>query len=284
MDLKLRLQRMLQIVEESERVGALSDIERDILLAELREAYAELKFGQTENGKLKTENEADEKPAAVELPIAPSVTSTPIEEEVEEDFAKMAAITPTETSYLKTSALGIFKSRIPWLLILMISATFSSTILNFFEANLAAVFVLFVPMLMDTGGNSGSQASVTLIRGISLGEVEFRDVLRVLWKEIRVGMLCGLALGAVTFGKVLLVDRLIMSNPEVTVGIAAIVALTLALTILIAKIVGSMLPMLAAKIGFDPAVMASPFITTIVDALSLIVYYFIASSMLTGIL
>ena len=207
-----------------------------------------------------------------------------IEEEVEEDFAKMAAITPTETSYLKTSALGIFKSRIPWLLILMISATFSSTILNFFEANLAAVFVLFVPMLMDTGGNSGSQASVTLIRGISLGEVEFRDVLRVLWKEIRVGLLCGLALGAVTFGKVLLVDRLIMGNPSVTVGIAVIVALTLALTILIAKIVGSMLPLLAAKIGFDPAVMASPFITTIVDALSLIVYYFIASSMLAGIL
>ncbi len=207
-----------------------------------------------------------------------------IEEEVEEDFAKMAAITPTETSYLKTSALGIFKSRIPWLLILMISATFSSTILNFFEANLAAVFVLFVPMLMDTGGNSGSQASVTLIRGISLGEVEFRDVLRVLWKEIRVGLLCGLALGAVTFGKVLLIDRLIMGNPSVTVGIAVIVAITLALTILIAKIVGSMLPLLAAKIGFDPAVMASPFITTIVDALSLIVYYFIASSVLAGIL
>ncbi len=207
-----------------------------------------------------------------------------IEEEVEEDFAKMAAITPTETTYLKTSAFGIFKSRIPWLLILMISATFSSTILNFFEANLAAVFVLFVPMLMDTGGNSGSQASVTLIRGISLGEVEFRDVLRVLWKEIRVGLLCGIALGAVTFGKVLLVDRLIMSNPAVTVGVAAIVALTLALTILIAKTVGSMLPLLAARVGFDPAVMASPFITTIVDALSLIVYYFIASSVLAGML
>lgn len=207
-----------------------------------------------------------------------------IEEEAEEDFAKMAAITPTETSYLKTSALGIFRSRIPWLLILMISATFSSTILNFFEANLAAVFVLFVPMLMDTGGNSGSQASVTLIRGISLGEVELRDALRVLWKEIRVGLLCGAALGAVTFGKVLLVDRLIMANPAVTVGVAAIVAITLALTIIIAKIIGSMLPLLAARIGFDPAVMASPFITTIVDALSLIVYYFIASSMLAGIL
>ena len=207
-----------------------------------------------------------------------------IEEETEEDFAKMAAITPTETTYLKTSVLGIFKSRIPWLLVLMLSATFSSMILNFFEANLAAVFLLFVPMLMDTGGNSGSQASVTLIRGISVGEVEFRDVARVLYKELRVGLLCGVVLGAVTFGKVLLVDMLLMGNPSVTVGVAAIVALTLTLTILIAKIVGSMLPLLAAKVGFDPAVMASPFITTIVDVLSLVVYYLIASSVLTGVL
>ena len=207
-----------------------------------------------------------------------------IEEETEEDFAKMAAITPTETTYLKTSVLGIFKSRIPWLLVLMLSATFSSMILNFFEANLAAVFLLFVPMLMDTGGNSGSQASVTLIRGISVGEVEFRDVARVLYKELRVGLLCGVVLGAVTFGKVLLVDMLLMGNPSVTVGVAAIVALTLTLTILIAKIVGSMLPLLAAKVGFDPAVMASPFITTIVDVLSLLVYYLIASSVLTGVL
>lgn len=201
-----------------------------------------------------------------------------IKEEAEEDFAKMAAITPSENPYIKSSAWQIFKSRIPWLLLLMISATFSSTILNRFEATLAAVFVLFVPMLMDTGGNSGSQASVTLIRGISVGEVEFRDVLRVLWKEIRVGALCGVSLGVVAFGKVMLVDGLIMNNPEVTVSVALIVALTLALTIVIAKIIGSMLPMLAAKIGFDPAVMASPFITTIVDALSLIVYFFIASA------
>ncbi|MBQ8689742.1 MAG: magnesium transporter [Clostridia bacterium] len=201
-----------------------------------------------------------------------------IKEETEEDFAKMAAITPTETPYLKTTAFGIFKSRIPWLLLLMISATFSSTILNRFEATLAAVFVLFVPMLMDTGGNSGSQSSVTLIRGLSLGEVEFSDIFRVLWKEIRVGLFCGVALGAVAFGKVLLVDGLIMNNPTVTVEVALIVAVTLALTILIAKIIGSMLPMVAAKIGFDPAVMASPFITTIVDALSLVVYFFIASS------
>jgi len=201
-----------------------------------------------------------------------------IKEEAEEDFAKMAAITPTETPYIKASVWGIFKSRIPWLLLLMISATFSSTILNRFEATLAAVFVLFVPMLMDTGGNSGSQASVTLIRGISLGEVEFRDVLRVLWKELRVGALCGIGLGVVAFGKVMLVDGLIMNNPEVTVWVALIVSVTLALTVIIAKIIGSMLPMLVAKIGVDPAVMASPFITTIVDALSLVVYFLIASS------
>lgn len=201
-----------------------------------------------------------------------------IKAETEEDFAKMAAITPTEQPYLKSSAWRIFTSRIPWLLLLMISATFSSTILNRFEASLAAVFVLFVPMLMDTGGNSGSQSSVTLIRGISLGEVEFRDILRVLWKELRVGTLCGIALGAVAFVKVILIDGLMMSNPEVTVPVALIVAATLAITIIIAKLIGSTLPMLAAKIGFDPAVMASPFITTIVDALSLVVYFMIASA------
>lgn len=201
-----------------------------------------------------------------------------IKEETEEDFAKMAAITPTEEPYLKSSAWRIFSSRIPWLLLLMISATFSSTILNRFEASLAAVFVLFVPMLMDTGGNSGSQSSVTLIRGISLGEVEFRDIARVVWKELRVGVLCGIALGGVAFVKVMLIDGLLMGNPEVTLPVALIVAATLALTIIIAKLVGSMLPMIAAKIGFDPAVMASPFITTIVDALSLIVYFVIASA------
>lgn len=203
-----------------------------------------------------------------------------IKEEAEEDFAVMAAITPSETPYLKTSALGIFKSRIPWLLLLMVSATFSSTILSFFETALTAVFVLFVPMLMDTGGNSGSQASVTVIRGISLGEVKLSDVLRVIWKEVQVGILCGVCLGAVTFGKVLLVDRLIMGNPEVSLLVAGIVAITLALTVVIAKFIGCTLPMLAAKIGFDPAVMASPFITTIVDALSLIVYFFIASAIM----
>ena len=203
-----------------------------------------------------------------------------IKEEAEEDFAKMAAITPTEEPYLKLSPIGIFKARIPWLLILMISATLSSTILSFFEAAIAAVFVLFVPMLMDTGGNSGSQASVTVIRGISLGEVRHRDAFRVIGKELAVGVMCGLSLGLVAFGKVMLVDRLIMNNPEVTVTVALIVAVTLALTVIIAKFIGATLPILASKIGLDPAVMASPFITTIVDALSLIIYFFIASSIL----
>jgi len=203
-----------------------------------------------------------------------------IKEEAEEDFAVMAAITPTEAPYLKTSAIKIFKSRIPWLLLLMVSATLSSMILNKFEAHLAAVFVLFVPMLMDTGGNSGSQASVTLIRGLSLGEVGFLDVARVIWKEIRVGSLCAIVLGVVAFGKIMLVDNLIMRNPAVTLGVALIVAATLAITVIISKIIGATLPMIAARIGLDPAVMASPFITTIVDALALIVYFFMAQGFL----
>ena len=200
-----------------------------------------------------------------------------IEEEVEEDIAKMAAITPSEEPYLKRSAFSVYKSRIPWLLLLMISATFSSAILSFFENNLASILVLFVPMLMDTGGNSGNQASVTLVRGLSLGEVKTSDFLKVWWREFRVGIMCGITLGIVAFGKILLIDRLIMQNSEVTLLVAAVVAVTLSITIIIAKFVGSSLPIIASKIGLDPAVMASPFITTTVDALSLIVYYFIAS-------
>ena len=202
-------------------------------------------------------------------------------EETEEDISKMAAITPTETPYLKTSVMTIFKSRIPWLLILMISATFSSTILSMFEASLASILVLFVPMLMDTGGNSGNQASVTLVRGLSLGEVKLSDFLRVWYKEVRIGILCGVALGAVAFGKIMLVDRLVMQNPEVTLLVAAVVAVTIAFTVIIAKLIGSALPILAARIGLDPAVMASPFITTAVDALALIVYFLIASPFFT---
>ena len=199
-------------------------------------------------------------------------------DEVEEDFAKMAAITPSETEYLKTSAFSVFKSRIPWLLLLMISATLSSTILGFFENSLIPALVLFVPMLMDSGGNSGSQASVTAIRALSIGEVKLSDVHKVLFKEIRVGLLCGLSLGAVAFVKVMLVDRLIMNNTDITAWVALAVSVTLALTVLIAKMIGASLPLLAKRIGFDPAVMASPLITTLVDAVSLIVYFLIAGN------
>ena len=200
-----------------------------------------------------------------------------LQDEAEEDFAKMAAVTPTEDPYLKTSPLALFRARVPWLLILMISATFSSMILSFFENALPAVLVLFVPMLMDTGGNSGGQTSVTVIRGISVGEVAFSDLLAVLWKELRVGLLCGGALGLVAFGKVMLVDYLVMGNPAVTPVVALSVALSMAFTIVVAKLIGASLPILASKIGFDPAVMASPFITTIVDIVSLLVYFVMAS-------
>lgn len=198
-------------------------------------------------------------------------------EEIEEDISKMAAITPSETPYLKSSSYSIFKSRIPWLLLLMISATLSSTILSAFESRLAAVLILFVPMLMDTGGNSGNQASVTLVRGLSLGEIKKSDFLLVWWQEIRVGMLCAITLGAVAFGKIMLVDRLVMNNGEVTLTVGVVVAVTLALTVIIAKLVGSALPIFASAIGLDPAVMASPFITTAVDAISLVVYFLIAA-------
>jgi len=206
-----------------------------------------------------------------------------ITEASEADFAKMAAITPTERPYLRTSPISIWRSRIPWLLILMVSATFSSTILSGFEAALPAVFVLFIPMLMDTGGNSGGQASVTVTRGISLGEIEFRDLPRVLAKELTVGVMCAVTLGAVAFAKVMLVDRLMMNNPSVTLTVALAVSTALALTVVVSKLIGSSLPILARKIGLDPAVMASPIITTIVDAVSLILYFLIAESILSVI-
>lgn len=199
-----------------------------------------------------------------------------IHEETEEDFAKMAGITPTETSYSRTSVFALWRARIPWLLLLMVSATFSSTILNRFEAALPTVLILFVPMLMDTGGNSGGQTSVTVIRALSFGEITYKDLLRVLWKEIRVGLCAGLTIGVVAFGKVMLVDRLIMGNDDVTAIIALIVGITLAITITVSKAIGATLPILAKRIGFDPAVMASPFITTIVDAASLMIYFAVA--------
>jgi magnesium transporter len=204
-----------------------------------------------------------------------------LKEETEEDFAKMAAITPSEKSYLKTSAGSLWKNRIPWLMLLMISATLSSTILNKFEAVLPAILLIFVPMLMDTGGNCGSQASVTVIRALSVGEAKISDLPRILWKELRVGIMCGVTLGAVAFLKVVLIDKLLMQNPEITLSVAFSVSAAVALTIIAAKIIGSTLPLIAKKIGFDPAVMASPFITTLVDAIALVMYFLVSTLLIT---
>ncbi len=203
-------------------------------------------------------------------------------EEATEDIEKMAAITPSDKPYLKTSAFDLWKRRIPWLLLLMISATFTGIIITRFESALAAQVALmaFIPMLMDTGGNSGSQASVTIIRGLSLNELAFSDIFRVMWKEFRVSIMCGAALAVVNFGKLMLFDNMLMHNTDVTWMIALIVCLSLFVTVVVAKLIGCALPMLAKKIGFDPAVMASPFITTLVDAISLFAYFSIASSLL----
>ncbi len=203
-------------------------------------------------------------------------------EETTEDIEKMAGMLPSEKSYLRSNAWDLFKHRIPWLALLMVSATFTGMIITGFESALAAQVVLtaFIPMLMDTGGNSGSQASVTVIRALSLGELEFADAPRVIWKEIQTAFLCGLALAALCFAKIMLVDRLMLGTTDITVLTAFVVCFTMALTVLMAKVVGCTLPMAAKKIGFDPAVMASPFITTIVDALSLLVYFGIASALL----
>lgn len=205
-----------------------------------------------------------------------------MEEETTEDMEIMAGMLPSEKTYLRSTPFDLLKQRIPWLMLLMVSATFTGMIITGFEDALAAQVVLtaFIPMLMDTGGNSGSQASVTIIRAISLGELEFSDLMQVIWKEIRTAVLCGVALGALCFLKVMLVDRLLMNNTDVTALVAFVVCMTMSLTVLVAKIVGCSLPMLANKLGFDPAVMASPFITTIVDALSLLVYFAIATALL----
>lgn len=200
-----------------------------------------------------------------------------LQEEATEDMEKMAAIVPSDKPYLKTTVFETWKKRIPWLLLLMISATFTGKIIASFEDALSVYVVLttFIPMLMDTGGNAGGQASVTVIRGLSLNEISFSDTAKVLWKEIRVAVLCGITLAAANFVKLMIVDR-------VTLPVAAVVCLTLVAAVFFAKIVGSMLPIAAKKMGFDPAVMASPFITTIVDALSLLIYFKIAT-MLLGI-
>ena len=205
-----------------------------------------------------------------------------MQDEATEDIEKMAAILPSDKTYLRSNAWDLFRHRIPWLMLLMVSATFTGMIITGFESALAAQVVLtaFIPMLMDTGGNSGSQASVSIIRALSLGELAFPDLPKVVWKEIQTAVLCGLALALMCFAKILLVDRLLLGNADITVLTAAVVCATMALTVLIAKIVGCTLPMGAQKLGLDPAVMASPFITTIVDALSLLVYFAIASALL----
>ncbi len=205
-----------------------------------------------------------------------------MEEETTEDFEKMAAILPSDKPYLRTSVLETWKARIPWLMLLMLSATFTGIIITKFENALAACVVLtsFIPMLSGTGGNSGSQSSVAVIRALSLDELEFRDMAGVVWKEIRVAVLCGICLACANFVKMMLVDRWLMGNPDVTVSVALVVCITLVCTVLCAKVVGCTLPMLAEKIGIDSAVMASPLITTIVDALSLLIYFGIATQLL----
>ena len=208
-----------------------------------------------------------------------------MEDEATEDIEIMAGMTPSDKTYLRSSPLDLFRHRIPWLALLMVSATFTGLILTSFEEKLAKMVILtaFIPMLMDTGGNSGSQSSVTVIRALSLNELEFRDILKVIWKELRTAVLCGLALGAVAFAKIMLFDGMLLRTEGVNAMVGMVVALTVLFTVMLAKIVGCTLPMLAKKLGFDPAVMASPFITTIVDALSLLVYFGIATTLLPGL-
>ena len=205
-----------------------------------------------------------------------------IEEETTEDIELMSGITPSERPYLKSSSFELFKNRVPWLMLLMVSATFTGVIITAFEGALAAQVALtaFIPMLMGTGGNSGAQSSVTVIRALSLGELKFQDVGTVLWKEFRTAAMCGLALGAVCFAKIWLVDKLLLGNEDITLMVDAVVCLALAVTVVIAKVVGCLLPIGAKAVKLDPAVMASPFISTIVDALSLLVYFLFAQMIL----
>ena len=205
-----------------------------------------------------------------------------IEDETTEDIELMSGMLPSEKTYLRSSAFELFKNRVPWLMLLMVSATFTGLIITAFEGALAAQVALtaFIPMLMGTGGNSGSQSSVTVIRALSLDELHLGDILRVLWKELRTALLCGVALAVVCFVKIWLVDKLLFGNPDITLEVDLVVCLTLCVTVIIAKLVGCSLPMAAKALKLDPAVMASPFISTIVDALSLLVYFLFANALL----
>ena len=202
-----------------------------------------------------------------------------IQEEATEDIEKMAAVLPSDKPYMKTSVFGLYKKRAPWLLILMLSATFTSAIISSFEAVLANVLILssFIPMITGSGGNAGSQASVSVIRALSLGEIHFRSIFLVLWKEFRVSILCGITLAAANFVKLILFD---LNGQENAFMIALVISLTLVGTIIMAKLVGSRLPLLASKVGFDPAVMANPLISTVCDSLSLLIYFGVAKLIL----
>ena len=202
-----------------------------------------------------------------------------IQEEATEDIEKMAAVLPSDKPYMRTSVWGIYKKRTPWLLVLMLSATFTSAIISSFEHALASVIVLssFIPMITGSGGNAGSQASVSVIRSLSLNEIEFKSMFKVLWKEFRVSIFCGVTLAVANFIKLMLFD---LKGDENAFLIALVVSLTLIGTIIMAKLVGSILPLLASKIGFDPAVMANPLISTVCDSLSLIIYFAIATNIL----
>lgn len=197
-----------------------------------------------------------------------------IEEETTEDFEKMAAISPGDKPYLKTGVFEIFKNRIPWLLLLMISSTFTGMIITSFEAALAGSVILtsFIPMIMNSGGNSGSQSSVTVIRNLALGDIAFKDIFKIIFKEFNVALICGTVLGVANFAKMFFLDGFILGQ-EISIYVAAVVSITLLFTVIFAKIIGCSLPLIAKKVGFDPAVMASPFITTIVDAVSLLIYF-----------
>ncbi len=205
-----------------------------------------------------------------------------IQEEATEDIEKMAAITPTDRTYLKTGVFETFKARIPWLLFLMLSATFTGWIITAFESALAvqAALIAFIPMIMNTGGNSGSQSSVTVIRALSLGDVEFADVFKVFWKEFRVSIICGAALSVANYIKIILLDNLLLGS-GISNMVAIVVSLTILATVVFAKVIGCLLPMGAKKIGLDPTVMASPFITTLVDTVALLIYFTIASAILS---
>lgn len=198
-----------------------------------------------------------------------------IEQENTEDFQKMAAMAPSEEEYLKTGIFSLAKHRIIWLLVLMISATFTGSIIRRFEDVLQSVVVLasFIPMLMDTGGNAGSQSSTLIIRGLALGEIEAKDVVKVIWKELRVSIVVGVALSVINFGRIYFLEK-----TDLFVSIA--ISFSIFFTVVIAKVVGGVLPIIAKKLKLDPAIMAGPLITTIVDALALIIYFTAATTLL----